>query len=92
MKPLFIPLKAKYYDAFAHGDKHTEYRVYGPRWNERTCIPGREVILSRGYGKKNRLHGKVRDFKVSPRHCDSEEWRMIYGDKSPAACIGITLT
>lgn len=64
-KPLFIPLKAQYYAAFAEGRKTEEYRLYGPRWNERTCHIGRQVTLSRGYGKKNRLHGHVSGFRAS---------------------------
>lgn len=62
-KPLFIPLKAKYFDAFASGDKDTEWRNYGPRWNEATCREGRRVILSRGYGKQSRLAGVVVGFE-----------------------------
>lgn len=34
LKPLFIPLRAKYFLAFQDGKKTTEYREYGPRWNE----------------------------------------------------------
>ena len=48
VKPLFIPLKAEYYDQFATGEKRDELRLYGPRWNECTCPVGRPVILSRG--------------------------------------------
>lgn len=61
-KPLFIPLKAEHYDAFARGDKTCERRLYGPRWNERTCPVGRKVVLSRGYGKKHRMHGHIASF------------------------------
>ena len=32
MKPLFIPLKAEFFNAFERGEKTAEYRVYGPRW------------------------------------------------------------
>lgn len=62
MKPLFIPLKTEFYDAFARGDKHSELRLYGPRWNERTCTPGRQVILSKGYGKQHRLNAVIDEF------------------------------
>lgn len=48
-KPLFVPLKTEYFDQFARGEKTTEYRLYGPRWNEGTCTPGRSVTLSHGY-------------------------------------------
>ena len=54
----------RWYDAFRSGDKDTEYRPHGPRWNERTCRVGRAVVLSHGYGKKSRMSGVVRGFKV----------------------------
>lgn len=63
-KPLFIPLKAKWFEAFERGDKTTEYRAYGPRWNERTCRVGRAVTLSYGYGKARRLSGEVIGFRI----------------------------
>jgi len=55
MKPIFIPLKTEYYEAFEDGSKTEELRLYGPRWNEKTCTVGRQVILSKGYGKYARL-------------------------------------
>ncbi len=58
-KPLFIPLKTQYFEAFECGSKTSELRVYGARWNEKTCYIGREVVLSKGYGKKHRLHGMI---------------------------------
>ena len=60
---LFVPLITRYYDAFERGEKNEELRLYGPRWNENTCIVGREVILSKGYGKKPRLRGTIWKFK-----------------------------
>lgn len=62
-KPLFVPLKAEFYDAFASGTKTEELRRYGPRWNERVCRIGRAVTLSRGYGKTARLTGRIWRFK-----------------------------
>ncbi|OEU66228.1 MAG: hypothetical protein BA863_09175 [Desulfovibrio sp. S3730MH75] len=62
-KPLFIPLKTEYYEAFISGDKREELRAYGPRWNEKTCRIGRAVLLSKGYGKQNRATTKVTGFK-----------------------------
>lgn len=61
-RPLFIPLKGKFFDLFVGGSKDTEYRLYGARWNERTCREGRAVILSRGYGKRHRLRGVIEAF------------------------------
>ncbi|SFK75584.1 hypothetical protein SAMN05216302_101478 [Nitrosomonas aestuarii] len=63
MKQLFIPLNAWAYDQFAAGTKREELRRYGPRWNENTCPAGRQVTLSRGYGKKNRMSGVIWRFK-----------------------------
>ncbi|TJY57132.1 hypothetical protein E4T66_17120 [Sinimarinibacterium sp. CAU 1509] len=63
MKPLFVPLCGVYYDQFAAGTKGEELRRYGPRWNERTCQLGRLVTLSRGYGKQNRMTGRIWRFK-----------------------------
>lgn len=63
MKPLFIPLKSEYYEAFVNGSKAAELRRYGPRWNEKTCTPGRSVVLSMGYGKQHRTHGRIWKFK-----------------------------
>lgn len=39
-------------------------RLYGPRWNERTCYIGRPVTLSKGYGTKNRIYGHIKGFYV----------------------------
>ena len=62
MKPLFIPLKREFYEDFAAGRKGSELRLYGPRWNERTCPVGRAVTLSLGYGKAHRMTGVIREF------------------------------
>jgi hypothetical protein len=91
-KPLFVPLKSEYFNAFRDGSKTTEYRPYGPRWNERTCLVGRSVVLSRGYGKRDRLRGVVSGFFVSEDPCQSAAWKDCYGDKScQAACIQISV-
>lgn len=59
MKDLFIPLKGNFYDDFAAGIKRNEYRLEGARWNKRTCVVGRHVIISRGYGTKHRMRGVI---------------------------------
>lgn len=93
MKPLFIPLKSVYFNAFADGSKDTEYRPYGAHWNERTCYVGREAILSKGYGKAHRLRGTVEHFAKSEAVTRTTVWRSIYGTKyQVAACIRIKLT
>jgi hypothetical protein len=58
-KALFIPLKTEHFNAFARGYKTHEYRLYGPRWNGSTCRLGRLVVISKGYGKKERLCGII---------------------------------
>lgn len=63
-KPLFIPLKTVHYNAFKAGIKTKEYRVFGPRWNHDTCLPGRDVILSKGYGKSDRTNGRIKSVAV----------------------------
>jgi len=73
-KALFIPLKTEWYEAFESGVKRAELRIYGNRWNERTCRIGRAVTLSKGYGVKNRIHGHVSNFeKVHGSELDSPE-------------------
>lgn len=62
-KPLFIPLRTEWFRKFEDGSKDTEYRAYGPRWNERTCRVGRKAIVSHGYGKRARLEKTVVGFK-----------------------------
>lgn len=63
LKPLFIPLKREYFEAFKSGVKTEELRRYGPRWNTETCTIGRPVTLSLGYGKAHRITGKIWRFK-----------------------------
>jgi hypothetical protein len=92
MKPLFLPLKAAYFDAFVDGSKTEEYRLYGPRWNEGTCKIGRPVLLSRGYGKRSRRWGVIESFRRADPP-DPIAWRDCYRGKSgDAACIKIRLT
>lgn len=63
IKPLFIPLNTEYFEQFRRGDKLSEFRLYGPRWNERTCYLNRPVTLSKGYGKAHRLRAVIVDFR-----------------------------
>lgn len=90
-KPLFIPLKREFFDAFKTGAKTTEFRQYGPRWNERTCRVGRPVVISLGYGKQNRLHGVIEGFSRSKEPTRSAAWLACYGvdERHEAACIMI---
>ncbi len=79
MKNLFIPLKTEYYEAFVlYRCKQSELRLYGPRWNEKTCHVGRPVTLSKGYGKHSRAEGVIVDFiKRDPRTFSEKEQRDI---------------
>jgi hypothetical protein len=92
-KPLFIPLKRKFYIAFADGIKDTEYRRYGARWNERTCRVGRAVTISLGYGKAHRLSGVVVGFRRDSEIAGTPDFIECYGHTAgSAACIQIKLT
>lgn len=79
LRPLFIPLKKKHYEDFSDGIKTEELRLYGKRWNERTCIVGRSVILSNGYGKRKRMTGKIWRFK--------KQHGSVFGSTYKAAII-----
>lgn len=86
--PLFIPLKAEHFEAFERGDKDTEYRAYGKRWNETTCRVGRGVTLSFGYGKRRRISGVIVAFAIVGPEAQ-EAIRRVYptGDKFAAIKI-----
>lgn len=82
MKNLFIPLKREYFEAFENGSKKHEYRLFGPRWNKETCIVGRPVTLSCGYGKRHRLSGVIKSVEIEPdpsKLRDYEAWHKCYG-------------
>lgn len=93
-KPLFIPLKREHFEAFKNGTKPgmEEFRLLGPRWNGTSCYVGRQVILSLGYGKHQRLNGRVVGFRASAEPTLTPAWKDCYGDrKGMAACIKIEL-
>lgn len=94
-KPLFIPLKAEFFEAFERGEKDTEYRLSGPRWNIRTCRIGRKVVLSCGYGKARRLSGVIVGFEIeSDPTMKFRRWLELYPKSAAAAgvaCIKIQL-
>ncbi len=56
--PLYVPLKAEYFRAFAEGKKTVEWRKLAGKFNERTCYVGRKVTLSNGYSGA-RLYGHI---------------------------------
>lgn len=91
---LFVPLKTEYFEAFAAGTKTDELRRYGPGWNERTCHIGRAVTLSKGYGRRHRLSGRVVRFKKQHGTTFGSTYKAsigrLYGTLDLyIACIGI---
>lgn len=87
-KPLFVPLMRQWFEAFARGEKHAEWRRYGGPWNERTCRIGRRVTLSLGY-THTRIAAEITSFAVRPATGPAAE---LYGKGTPCAVIGIKLT
>lgn len=85
MKPLFIPLRREWFEAFAAGTKRHEWRRHDNRWNARTCVVGRPVILSLGYSGA-RLTGRVTSFNVRPATGPAA---LIYGEGTDCAVIGV---
>jgi len=95
-RPLFVPLKSEFYEAFASGIKSEELRRYGPRWNERTCRVGRAVLLSKGYGKSDRMVGVIDRFKKQHGSLFGSTYRAsiqrVFGTLDlDIACIGIAV-
>ena len=85
-KPLFIPLRTQWFREFEAGTKDTEYRAYGPRWNERTCRVGRRATVSHGYSGK-RLERVVAAFEALSWADAPESARAIYPDAAFIAAI-----
>jgi hypothetical protein len=85
-KPAFIPLKKKYYLEFKNGTKNTEYRKYGNRWTEKNFQIGRQVTLSLGYGKQNRMTKTIVDcYKINSTKLSSKiqnDIYICYGEKN----------
>lgn len=85
-KPLFIPLRTEWFRQFEDGSKDTEYRAYGPRWNEKTCWVGRKATISHGYNGK-RLQRQVTGFKVLDFADAPASAQSIYPDAGYIAAI-----
>ena len=85
--PLFIPLRREWFDKIERGEKDTEYRAYGPRWNERTCRVGRPATVSLGYGKRRRLAKRVIAFTALNWIDAPPEAQAIYPDAAYIAAI-----
>lgn len=89
MKPLFVPLTTRWFRDFCDGRKTTEYRAFGPRWNDSTCAIGRAVTLSHGYSG-DRLSTRVRSFRVIPIERAPAAARELYeGRAKLIAAIGL---
>jgi len=86
MKPLFIPLKSIWFRAFEVGEKDTEYRAYGPRWNRKTCVVGRQAVLAHGYGWP-RLSRTICNFTMLPRAMAPKVAQEIFPDAQFIAAI-----
>jgi hypothetical protein len=93
-RPLIVPLKRQWFEAFARGEKTEEWRRHGARWNARHCWPGRPVILTLGYASAicpehadRRLHATLA--AVEYRQPDTEERRDLLGD---VECVVLKLT
>lgn len=86
MKPLFIPLRKHWFEAFASGEKNCEWRPYGPRWNERTLIEGRDVVISSGYSGA-RLSKRILTWIRVPATQAPHEVRDIYPDVAQFVAI-----
>lgn len=87
MAPLFIPLRGVWFDAFARHEKTKEWRRYGPRWNEKVCVIGRAVVLSRGYSGA-RIKGRIVGF--TKRRAKGAV-ALIYGYDTPCAVLTLAL-
>lgn len=88
-KAMFIPLRAEWFYKIENGEKDTEYRAYGPRWNEKQCRIGRPVTLSMGYGKRRRLSKVISSFAVLNWADAPEEARLIYPNAAFISAIGL---
>jgi hypothetical protein len=90
MKPLFIPLRTRWFNAFRSGEKRVEWRPYGPRWNATTLIEGRPVILSEGYSGP-RIEATIASWRAVPASEAPPEAREIYPDVREFAAISLAI-
>jgi len=91
MKPVFIPLKRQYFEAFKSGHKKIEYRRLGGQFTSANCFPGREVTLSKGYGKSNRIRGTVVKSWIEHHEHPAGAIAKCYGTE-PIDIIAIEIT
>jgi hypothetical protein len=87
---IFVPLRSEHWAAFRDLRKSIEWRAWGARWNDRTIVPGRTIILSKGY-TRDRLHGVVVKVHRVPRALAPDGARAIYPDVETFCAIEIAL-
>ena len=91
-RPLFVPLKTKYFLQFKRGTKLTELRRGSdPRWSAKHCVPGRAAVLSKGYGKVDRLTAIVARHSVHPVKSlppkERQDFIDCFGEDEPTVAI-----
>ncbi len=92
MKPIFIPLKSEYYQAFLDGSKRIEYRRAGVgQFTLAKCTPGRDVTLSKGYGRRDRIRGTVVNSWIEHHEHPTGAIADCYGHQ-PIDIIAIEIT
>jgi hypothetical protein len=89
-KPIFVPLLSKHWVDFRDRRKSIEWRAWGARWNDLKIIPGRTIILSKGYTRA-RLHGVVINVQRVSRLLAPDAAREIYPDVEAFCAIEIAL-
>lgn len=89
MKPLFIPLQTRWFREFEAGRKSVEYRAYGPRWHEGTCIIGRPATISCGYNG-SRIAARVQAFRRIPIHAAPAAARELFAGHEYLAEISLS--
>ena len=88
-RPLFVPLRSEHFAAFVDGTKTTEWRAWGPRWNDRAIAPGREIVLSKGYSG-DRIRGVVVAVARVDRAEAPEVARAIYPETEAFCAITVS--
>ncbi|MCL2715715.1 MAG: hypothetical protein FWD68_14315 [Alphaproteobacteria bacterium] len=89
--PVFIVLRTEWFEKFASGAKKTEYRRIGGKFTRERCVVGRSVLLSKGYGKKARLTGRITSYAEIAQSRAPRAAQEYYPDATRLAAIGIRL-
>ena len=90
VKPVFVPLKREWFEAFARGEKRVEWRAYGARWNCECIAPKRAIVLSMGYSGA-RLHGTVVDVERIERAHAPEAAQLLFPNAEYFCAIHVDL-